>query len=84
MLINFYGKECPHCIKMDELIEKLKSETGAFVESRETWYNEENAKLLKKYDKGLCGGVPFLFNTENGKYLCGESSYEELKNWAGK
>ncbi len=37
---------------------------------------------MQEYDKGLCGGVPFFINTESKKFLCGETSYEELKKWA--
>ena len=83
MLINFYGQECPHCVNMAVLLEKLKKETGLVIEDREVWHNLENAKFLKTCDTNLCGGVPFLYNTETKNYICGESSYEELKEWAG-
>lgn len=83
MLINFYGKECPHCITMRPLIEKLQKEFNVTVEDREVWHDEQNAHLLETYDKNLCGGVPFLYNTETKNFICGETSYEELKTWAG-
>jgi thiol-disulfide isomerase/thioredoxin len=82
MLLEFYGKECPHCIRMAPLIEKLEKETGLKVEKYEVWHDEKNAKKMEEYDKGLCGGVPFYFNTETGKHICGETSYEDLKRWA--
>ena len=84
MLINFYGKECPHCDRMKPLIEKLMAETGVVVLEKETWHDAENEKLFESYDKGVCGGVPYFYNTETNQSLCGESSYEELKKWAGK
>jgi thiol-disulfide isomerase/thioredoxin len=84
MLIDFYGQECPHCHQMEPLVEELEKETGVKVERVEVWHNEENHKKMEEFDKGLCGGVPFFFNTETKKFLCGEASYEELKNWAGK
>lgn len=80
-LLEFYGTECPHCIKMAPLVEKLKDE-GFDVEQYEVWHNEENAKKNKEYDKGNCGGVPFFFNTDSGKWLCGEENYDALKVWA--
>jgi thiol-disulfide isomerase/thioredoxin len=83
-LLEFFGTECPHCIDMKPLVEKLQQEEGVKVESFETWHNEENAKKMAEYDTGLCGGVPFFFNTETKKFLCGEASYKELKDWAGK
>lgn len=44
MLLEFYGVECPHCVKMKPLIEKLQKETGFKIESYEVWHNAENAK----------------------------------------
>ncbi len=81
-LLEFYGTECSHCIKMHPLVEQLEKETGAKVEKIEVWHNAENAKKMDEYDKNLCGGVPFFFNTKTNKWICGETSYEELKKWA--
>lgn len=82
MLLFFYGKECSHCHQMLPLVEKLEKETGVKLEKYEVWHNEDNKNKLEEYDKGLCGGVPFLFNTETKVFLCGETSYEKLKEWA--
>ncbi len=84
MLLNFYGKECPHCHEMEPLVDQLQKETGVTVDRLEVWHNDENMKTMEKYDKNLCGGVPFFFNTETNKFICGEASYDELKTWAGK
>jgi len=81
-LLEFYGTECPHCEGMKPLIKKLEKEEKVKVDSFETWFNEENARKMAEYDKDLCGGVPFFYNTKNKKFICGEASYEELKNWA--
>lgn len=81
-LLEFYGAECPHCIHMMPLIEQLEKELGLKVEKLETWHNEENANKQGEFDNGLCGGVPFFYNTESKKFLCGSSEYEQLKNWA--
>jgi len=82
MLIEFYGKECPHCVTMERLIVRLEKEEGVTVERCETWYNDENNKRFESYDKGRCGGVPFFINTDNDEFLCGEVTYEELRAWA--
>lgn len=82
MLLEFYGEECSHCLKMKPLVERLEKEEGVKVEKYETWHNEENAKKFDEYDKGVCGGVPFFFNTETNQSICGEVSYGELRNWA--
>jgi len=83
MLLEFYGQECPHCLAMDELVGKLEKEEGVQVERIEVWHNAVNARRLAQIDKNLCGGVPFFFNTGNNQWVCGEASYEELRQWAG-
>ena len=82
MLLEFYGQECPHCMKMMPLVEQIESKLGVTVEKYEVWHDKANIEKMKEYDKDLCGGVPFFINTKTGKYICGEASYEELKKWA--
>lgn len=80
-LLEFYGEECPHCRRMHSLVEKLEKELGVNFEKYEVWHNEENAKVMKQYDKD-CGGVPFFYNAKTGESICGEVPYEMLKEWA--
>lgn len=65
-------------------MDQLESELGVKVEKHEVWYNKENQELMGKYGRGLCGGVPFFYNTDNGKFICGAAPYEKLKQWAQK
>lgn len=81
MLLEFYGEECPHCRVMAPLVEKLEKE-GFKVQRYETWHNAENAKKQGEYDTGLCGGVPFFYNTESKEFICGSTEYKNLKLWA--
>ncbi len=67
---------------MAPLVERLEREEGVNVARLEVWHNENNARLMREYDKGYCGGVPFFFNKKTGKWLCGEVDYERLKKWA--
>lgn len=82
MLLDFYGQECPHCIKMMPLVERLEKEENVKVEKYETWHNQANVNKMKEYDKDLCGGVPFFYNTTTGNFICGEADYDELRAWA--
>jgi len=81
-LLEFYGNECPHCVRMHTLVEKLEKEEGVKVDTFEVWDNKENEKKLLEIDKDMCGGVPFFYNTKTKAFICGEESYEELKKWA--
>lgn len=82
MLIEFYGKECPHCLKMAPLVDKLRKNLGIAIEQYEVWHNDDNLKKFREYDKNFCGGVPFFINTDTGKFICGEAEYEGLEKWA--
>lgn len=82
-LIEFYGKECPHCEKMEGIVRRLREEDGILIEQVEVWHDEQNMKRAEECDKrAKCGGVPFFFDEETGKALCGEATYEDLKAWA--
>ena len=81
-LLEFYGEECPNCVDMEPLVEKLEKELSIKVKKYEIWHNEENSKLMDKYDKNFCGGVPFFYNTKTNKWICGSTDYEKLKKWA--
>jgi len=67
---------------MVPLVERLEAEEDVNVAKLEVWHNDANAKLMKEYDKGYCGGVPFFINKKTGKWICGEADYEQLKKWA--
>jgi thiol-disulfide isomerase/thioredoxin len=81
-LLEFYGKECPHCAAMAPLVARLEEEEGLEIQKYEVWHSEQNANLMRQIDQGRCGGVPFFFNQQTGKWLCGVVSYEKLKEWA--
>jgi len=81
-LLEFYSDECSYCADMEPLVERLASKEGIHVKRLEVYYNNENKQRFFEYDKGLCGGVPFYFNTANEDYICGAVSYERLLSWA--
>lgn len=80
-LLEFFGQECVHCHKMDHLVERLEEDLGVTVNRLEVWHNQANAALLRQLDQGRCGGVPFFYNTHTGRWICGEATYEALKEW---
>ncbi len=82
-LLEFYGTECPHCVRMHELVERLEKEEGIKVDRFEVWHNQDNEKKLEQIECfHECGGVPFFYNTETKQFICGEEKYEKLKTWA--
>lgn len=83
-LLEFYGEECPHCMRMKPLVAQAEKELGVQFEKYEVWHNEENARLLEQYDKEYCGGVPFFYNTAANEWICGATPYEQLKEFVQK
>ena len=81
-LLEFWGRECTHCRKMEPLVERLEKELGVMVEKFEVWHNEKNARMSARYDKDSCGGVPFFVNEGTGEWICGETDYDSLNAWA--
>ncbi len=89
-LIMFYARECPHCQAMMPRVEKLEKEEKIAFDKLEVWHDEKNADLMRSYRSVLapkCGGqlrTPTFFNPDTNDVLCGEVSYEKLKEWALK
>lgn len=81
-LLMFTGTECTHCHEMEPLVEKLEKEAKVTVTRFEVWHDAENMKKLQQLDQGLCGGIPFFFNTKTKKWICGAADYGKLKEWA--
>jgi hypothetical protein len=38
--------------------------------------------MMRDYDKGYCGGVPFFFKERTGKWICGAVDSDTLRRWA--
>lgn len=84
-IIEFFGKECPHCHKMQPHIDKLAEEEGVVIEQLEVWHSDENAALMQPWtQKSMCMGVPMFVNTESGEVICGSTDYDSLKKFVGK
>ena len=58
----FYGDGCPVCAREEKFLEEIESKYDVKIIKYETWYNEENAKLLdetkEKYNT-TGRGVPY-------------------------
>ena len=87
-LIMFHGRECPHCLAMMPLVEKLDTEEGIKIDKKEVWHDDKNADLMRSYRDIIepkCGGqlrTPTFMNTKTNDILCGELEYDKLKDWA--
>ena len=77
----FRGEGCPHCEEAEEWFKSIESEYGNMFEivDYETWYNEDNAALMKEVAEKRnesADGVPYIIigdKSWNGF----DTSYEE-------
>ncbi len=83
-LLFFYGDECPHCHSLMPTVAQVEKELGVKFERFEVWHNSENAEILKGYDRGFCGGVPFLYNTASNDWICGNVDPDKVHAFASK
>jgi len=84
--VEFYGTECPHCIKMIPIVSQVESETGIKFEKLEVWHNYSNQQIMQIHATEIqrdCGvmGVPAFVSIKNKKAVCGEMNKEELKKF---
>lgn len=82
--LEFYGEDCPHCVTMKPLVERLEKEIGVTVEKYEVWNNDDNAKKMAEIDRGLCGGVPFFYNTDTKDFICGSCDEAQMRAFLSK
>ena len=81
-LVNYHGTECVHCHEMDPLLDQLEKELGKKVKRKEVWHDAKNQGEFLKVAEGKCPGVPFFLNKKTGKWICGATTYDKLKEWA--
>ena len=78
----FYGTECVHCHEMFPLIDQLAKEEKLKVQKLEIWHDSKNKAVFDKCNTMKCTGVPFFYNENSKKGICGATSYVKLKAWA--
>lgn len=83
-LLCFYGNDCEMCEFMAKYIKEFEAEhPGMKIRRFETWSNRENDKLRMMCDSTSgCGGVPFFYNRKTKAWICGATSYDNLRRWA--
>ena len=89
-IIMFYGKECPHCHAMMKVVEKIEKEGKYEFKMVEVWHSRKNYERMEKFKdmltqaSGGMFGVPAFVDEKKKRALCGEQTYEEMKEWLNK
>ena len=81
-LYYFQSVGCAFCKQLDPMVEKLNNEGYDIL--RLDLSEEDNQGLHReienKYD--IRCGTPFLVDSSNGNYICGQTNEETIKKWA--
>lgn len=61
----FRGEGCPHCEEAEQWFQSIEAEYGSYfnIVDYETWYNEDNAKLMQQVAEARgeeAEGVPYI------------------------
>lgn len=67
----FYGQGCPHCAAEEKFLDQLeqKYDSSIKINRFETWYDQDNVKLLQQFAKAYSmniTGVPVTFIGDKG------------------
>lgn len=81
----FWGDGCPHCEEEKKFFESIKNNYGEYYNlyAFETWYNEENEKLLYTFADAVnrkVTGVPFTIIGDKTFSGFGEKNKQEFIN----
>ncbi len=86
-IILFYGRECPHCVEVEDYIKANNIASVVQFTQSEVWHNKSNAQLLSQKVQ-ICKitsttvGVPFLFDGVDKCYIGGPDVINFFKNAA--
>jgi glutaredoxin len=85
----FRGEGCSHCAEAEAWFESIKEEYGKYfiIKDYETWYNQENAELMKKVAKARgeeANGVPYIIIGDKSWMGFTQSYTDEMLKEIGK
>ena len=83
---EFYGAECPHCLKMMPIVAQVEKETGVDIQQIEVWHNDTNKQTYVMHAAAIerdCGllGVPAFYSNKTDKAMCGEMTVQQLEDF---
>ncbi len=78
-LIYFYTEDCEICKNIEPELKKLEEKYETEIMRVNVEEGEDERSLFDELALDECGGVPFLFNQENNKSICGFATAEDIE-----
>mgnify|MGYP002400114442 CR=1 FL=1 len=79
-LIYFYTEDCKICKDMEPELKKLEEKYDSEIMKVNVEEGEDERNLFDELALDECGGVPFIFNQENYKSICGFATAEDIED----
>lgn len=77
-ILYFYTKDCEMCKAFESALKKFENKHEGELTRVDVEENEETKALFGSLAEGVCPGVPFMYNQENGKHICGTVHSSEI------
>jgi thiol-disulfide isomerase/thioredoxin len=78
-LIYFYTDDCEICKMMEPELHKLEEKYGSEIMRINVEEGEVERALFDELALDECGGVPFMYNQENQKSICGFANADDIE-----
>uniref|UniRef100_A0A0G4FCH4 Thioredoxin domain-containing protein n=1 Tax=Chromera velia CCMP2878 TaxID=1169474 RepID=A0A0G4FCH4_9ALVE len=82
-LFQFYSSTCERCEEMRPVVRRVETELKVKFKKLEVQRDVANAELLRIIDRdSRCGGIPYFFNRKSHQWICGATTFENLRDLA--
>lgn len=78
-ILYFYTKDCEVCRQIDPELRRLEEKHNDVFVRIDVEGGEDEKNLYEELATDICPGVPFLYNQENGKYVCGFATPKKIE-----
>ncbi len=78
-LIYFYTEDCEICKTMEPELKKLEEKYDTEIMKVNVEEGEDERALFDELALDECGGVPFMYNQENQKSICGFADASKIE-----
>lgn len=78
-ILYFYTKDCDMCRQFESVLKKFEEKNEGEVTRVNVEENEDTKVLFEELARDVCVGVPFLYNEENGRHVCGFVEISEIE-----
>jgi len=77
--IYFYTQDCEICKEIEPELDIVEKDLGIEFLRIDVEEGEDERTIFDELALDECGGVPFIYNQENKKFICGFATANKIK-----